>query len=237
MNRVARSTAHSENRVFPQPFSAAKESSSTEPARERRLGGGPWTLCGLLCLICIVLAVALPNATAQRRIYGGYRGTHTQQALRRIEALEQRVAALERLVGRQMPAVDPEATVPTVEGAQRRLEAAREHLAYSQDVFRKGYISEAELETDRYLCERAEIVLEMARAAREGASLNKLESALQARDAKHDLRAAQRQLQLARRLRAQGLVGATSIEAHREAVAEAQRRVDRAAAERQPPQE
>lgn len=174
----------------------------------------------------VVIALSLSDAKAQRRNHYGGR-LNTQRLVQRIEELERRVTILERLDGPQHP--DPltvsEEGLISVEDAEQLVAVTSERQVFSERLFRKGYVSEAEMETDRYDASRAIKLLELAEATRDGNSTAEIMNEMDVLEAQHNLEIAKRQLRLAEELTARGLLG-TGLPAHRRAVEDAQRELD-----------
>lgn len=181
--------------------------------------------CAILVATALVV-LSWSDAAAQRRSsYGGR--INTQRLVRRIEELERRVTALERIRhGQKREEIVLSADVPiTVESAQQQLSAARQRQAFSEKLFGKGYVSEAEMEADRFEAARARKVLQFAEAARDGQPTETITRELRILEAENDLAVARRRLRLAEALTAKGLAG-SNLPAHRKAVEDAQRQLD-----------
>ncbi len=149
--------------------------------------------------------------------------------MRRIESLERRVSELERMVGRLAPANAPVTTSVTVETAQQRVDAAQQRLNFTQRLYDKGYISQAEWQENQYELSHARKVLQIARARRDGKSVAAIETEIEILDAERFLTVAKRELQLTEQFATKGFTG-SSIEAHQRAVEEAKKRLDEARA-------
>ncbi len=182
---------------------------------------------GVTLIAIVVVVTCLPNVIAQRRFYSGQR--NPLGTMRRIESLERRVSELERMVGRLAPANAPATTSVTVETAQQRVDAAQQRLNFTQRLYDKGYVSQAEWQENQYELSRARKVLQIARARRDGKSVAEIETEIEILDAERFLTVAKRELQLAEQFATKGLTG-SNIEAHQQAVEEAKRRLDEARA-------
>lgn len=181
-----------------------------------------WTMLAVI----VLTGTLLQQAGAQRRFYS-QRAAGSQSLDRRIKALEQRVLALETQLGRRPPAEVPEGSPVSVEDANRMAEAARQRLEYSEVLHRKGYISEAELETNRFASARAEKLVQLAEAERDGQPTAELEKEISIHDAELNLAQARRQLRLAENIASQGFADRSSITTHQRAVEEAENHLRR----------
>jgi len=180
---------------------------------------------GLVAATLFAIGLLIPSlrdAGAQRRFYDAPRGMYTQQLVRRIAVLERRVDRLERLLPDDARA--PESV--DVETAEQQVANAKQRLAYSADLFRKGYVSKAQLEAERFEFDRAEKVLQFANARRDGDSTKEIADGIAILDAEHDLAVAQRQLKVSERMTASGLTQPPGRESYQRAVDAAQNRLD-----------
>jgi len=133
------------------------------------------------------------------------------------------------MVGRLAVANAPATTSVTIETAQQRVDAAQQRLSFSQRLYDKGYISQAEWEENQYELSRAGQVLQIARARRDGKSVAAIKNKIKILDAERFLTVAKRELQLTEQFATKGFTG-SNIEAHRKAVKEAKKRLDEARA-------
>ena len=182
---------------------------------------------GLVAVVLLVIGSLIPSirdAGAQRRYYDAPRGLYSQQLLRRVAVLERRVDRLERL----LPDTAPGLASITVESAQRQVANAADRLTYSKELFRKGYISQVQLEAEQFEYSRAQKVFQFAKAVRDEAETQAIEAEIAILDAEHDLNVAQRQLKVAERMTASGLMQASVIDGHRRTVEAAQQRLNEA---------
>jgi len=108
----------------------------------------------------------------------------------KVKALEERVAHLERLIFAT-------AQLSTYE-AERRLEAARTQLGQTRRLFVKGVARQAEVNLDRYLVDRAERELDLAKATdgqfRISAEIDCLRAEFELENARQRLQFSQEQL-------------------------------------------
>ena len=174
-----------------------------------------------ITLICVVVLAAgwivrpARDADAQRR-YSWGRRSQPADLIRRIANLELRVAGLEQALNRKAPPAVGVGHVVSVEEAEQSAANAKERLRFSRDRFRKGFISEAEMAEHNFAAKRAETVLRLAQAVRDGQPQKPLENELEILEAEHFLGQAKRQLKYARGVTALGFDA--QLEAHREAL-------------------
>jgi len=166
----------------------------------------------------------LSDVQAQRRVYSGR--LNIQQLVRRIEQLERRVATIERARSDR----NPTKVVMSAEKAKEHVAAAKQRQAFSEKLYSKGYISEAELEADRFEFTRALKVLQFAEAARDGKPTEDITTKIAILQAEHNLAVAKRQLQFAKSMTIKGF-SVTDLGAHRRVVDEAQKRLEEAKAQ------
>ena len=122
---------------------------------------------------------------------------------RRIEILEQVVFATSKL---------------SVFDAERNLQAARNRLADSKKLFLKGFITDIQLEQDRFHVDRARREIELARAT---SGSRRVAMEIDLMQAKHNLKLSKYNLQHTRQLAGRGYSSVAEI-------ADEQKRVDRA---------
>ncbi|MBB76018.1 MAG: hypothetical protein CMJ75_16040 [Planctomycetaceae bacterium] len=187
------------------------------------------TLVGLVTLGAAVL-LSRPYLTAQRRSFGRpsglYQRSNTMQSqalMTRLRHLERRVSDLERLLER--PGNEATTSVPSVAEAQRQVTASHQQFEFAKTSYRKGYISQAEFEASDFDYQRAKKRLEMANAADEPGTLQKLQLAIDTLDAREDLALAKRRLKYATHIAAQGYPDQAAVEAHRQLVIDAETRL------------
>ena len=187
------------------------------------------TLVGLVTLGAAVL-LSRPYLTAQRRSFGRpsglYQRSNTMQSqalMTRLRHLERRVSDLERLLER--PGNEATTSVPSVAEAQRQVTASQQQFEFAKTSYRKGYISQAEFEASDFDYQRAKKRLEMANAADEPGTLQKLQLAIDTLDAREDLALAKRRLKYATHIAAQGYPDQAAVEAHRQLVIDAETRL------------
>ena len=187
---------------------------------------------GVMLVAAVLVVLSWSDAEAQRRSSYDSR-LNTQRLVRRIEELERRVTALERIrQGQRREEVVISNVAPmSVEVAQQHLAAAKERQAFSEKLFAKGYVSEAEMEADKFDAARAFKALQFAEAARDGQPTGQITRELEILEAENNLAMAKRQLRLAEGLTAKGVAG-TNLSAHRRAVEDAQRQLDEQKAQR-----
>ena len=186
-----------------------------------------WRLSSCCALMVATFFLVMPwsGAEAQRRSYYGGR-LNTQRLVRRIEELERRVTALERLRGVPVAkAVNLSASPVSVEEAEQLVATTADRHAFSERMYKKGYISEAEMEADKYEATRAELLLQLAKATRDQQPTEQLTQRFEILEAEFNLNVATRQLQLAESLTAKGLLG-TDLPAYRQAVEEAKQELE-----------
>lgn len=180
-----------------------------------------------IAVVCLVVGLVVggrQDAGAQRRYYDSPRGLYTQQLIRRIDDLQRRVERLER----QLPPNAREAKSVSVATAEQRVAAAKDRFEYATELFRKSYISKAQLEAERFEMKRAQKVLECSQASRDGLPIDDLAIEIAILDAEHDLAVAERQLSVTQRMVTQGFIDRAETAPHRLAVEAAQRRLEEA---------
>ena len=139
------------------------------------------------------------------------------------------MSELERMIGRLAPANAPVTPSVTVETARQRVDNAQQRLSFTQRLYDKGYISQAEWVENQYELSHARKVLQFALARRDGKSVTAIETEIEILDAEHFLTVAKRELQLTEQYATKGFTG-SSVEAHQKAVEEAKKRLDEARA-------
>ena len=175
-----------------------------------------------------LLVTLLQHAGAQRRYgrssYRTPRNLYGQQLVRRIDLLEQRVRILDRLANLATP--DSFSAAPahlTVESAQQQLAEAEERLKTTEYQFRKGAASEAEVEARKFERQRARLLVKLGTAAQNDQPTKGIEAEIEIVGAEHYLATAKRSLDLTQRLAAKGLARPSNLDAHKQAVEEAQK--------------
>ena len=192
-------------------------------------------LVGAALASLAMLVASLSDADAQRRYYGGRAkfpmfGQSTQDLVRRLEHLEQRVRILESVVELPTPDARTPAMGMSVEQAELQLANAEERLQTLQSLYRRGSASKAELEANRFELERARLLVKLSVATRDERPTEQITAAIAINRAEQNLAIAKRGLDLMRRLAAKGFVLPANIDSHERAVEVAQRRLEQAKA-------
>jgi multidrug resistance efflux pump len=136
---------------------------------------------------------------------------------KRLGELEQRVDRLERRL-----VVTPELTK-----AESRLAAAREKLEHTERLYKKGYVSELQVEADRLAVAKARQELQLAKADRTRRHALLEIDVLQA---EHKLAIATERLRFRERLRIKGYVTDSQVQTDKIAAERARRELERAQA-------
>ena len=193
----------------------------------------PWILSALSMLA--ILVTVLPDAGAQRRRSGkrlSVGGPSTvQQLLLRIDHLEQRVTALERLTNAPVAKQPPRPTQVNVVEVEQQLAEAEARLKESQSLLRRGFASEAKVEANEFEVKRARLLVELGKASQQGQPIEAIAAQIDILAAERDLAVATRRLDLIQRLASRGFALPADVDAHKLAVEKAQERLRQAGAE------
>lgn len=125
----------------------------------------------------------------------------------RVEKLEQRVDRLEEILFNTVRL--------TVFDAERKLAEAEQRLENSQSLFIKGFITDQQLQQDRYRVERAKQELKLAKSERGG---RKISMEIEVMEAKRNLEVASQRLEFTERLAKRGFSSLTDVQNQRERV-------------------
>lgn len=123
-----------------------------------------------------------------------------------IVGLNERVATLERLLLTQIIETSPENT----RHLQLAVEVAEDQLAHSENLLQKGYVSEYQVQADRFTLERAKLRLELASMAADTAEVS---ATIQLFEAQAKLDLAMQRLEYSQRLVSRGYVTQSQVRA------------------------
>lgn len=136
-----------------------------------------------------------------------------------VDRLNNRVATLERLLLTRIIEASPEGA----DYLQAELDVAEDRLEHSTRLFEKGYISELQLQGERFSVERARLRLELAQMAADAAEFS---SSIQLFEAQAKLDLALQRLEQSERLSARGYVTPAQLRADQLDVDRARQQVE-----------